>query len=450
MIRAVRERLLLIVAAGLGGCVDREVPDTGSGGSTSGGTSTGGVTPTSGDGTSSSAGETSTSTGLTATSTGESSEGGGVDSGMMLFDIGVHPDHGFHPPERCLDEQPAEFTCEAEPQATVVYKCTALPGSGTCDDVDRQALVNETNECFATECFGPVVWEVVCGPDPGVKDACCYLLRYAETQICPGRPFLVDGTCRLADAVARADWGGEVECGAADPGLRSALAAAFSEAARFEHASVASFSRFTLELLAVGAPAALVAEAARATAEELAHARLFFGLAAHHGGVAVGPGPLDVGGALAAMELADIVVRAAAEGCIAETVSAWQAAEAARMARDPALAARLTELAEEELRHCELAWRFVRWALDRAPALRPALLKLFAGAGDHLPRGPGLPDSADPAQLRAHGMLPRADRARLADEALAQLVMPAARALLAPARRIPVSVQLNRRDISVD
>ncbi len=384
---------------------------------------------------------TSTTSTTSPTSTSAVTSGSESDSGMRL-DFGTRPDVNLDPPVGCVDETPAGgFACAADPGQALVYKCTPLPESGQCAEVDTQGLLDATNACFGTECFGPWVWNVACGPDPEVADACCYFLDFeGDTQVCPGRPFLVDGHCRLADTVARSDWGHALALTAvADEHGRAALAAGFAEAAAFEHASVASFSRFTLELLAVGAPASLVAGAVRATAEEIEHARLFFALASYHGGAPVGPGPLDVAGALARVDLESAAVRAAAEGCIAETISAWQAGEAARVTRDPVVAARLAELAEEELQHCELAWRFVRWALDRAPSLRPALRAVFADPARHLPRGPALPDAVDPALLRAHGMLPREDRLRLASEALAQLVAPAARVLLE-------SEPLRRRD----
>lgn len=431
MLRPFLERLLLIVTGvGATGCVDRDVPDTA--------TDTG-SSPTTAEPPPPATTTGSTPTTTTATTTSTSEDSSVTDSADTLVGTSSF-DHGFDPPERCLDEPPADgLACETEPFYALVYRCTPLPLSASCADVDLQALVDETNTCFGTECSGPWVWNVACGPDPAVADACCYLLNYEEGQVCPGRPFLVDGRCRLAPTVPRADWTDDLTdddpVPALDAPTRHALAAAFAEAAAFEHASVASFSRFTLELLAVGAPARLVAASASAVAEELAHARLFYALAARHGGAPLGPGPLDIAGSLAPTDLERAALRAAAEGCIAETVSAWQALAAARHARDPGLRARLAALADEELRHCELAWRFVRWALGRAPTMRPALRAVFAAAPDHLPRGPGLSDAADPALLRAHGMLPPEDRRHLAREALERLVAPAARALLDPPHR---------------
>src|SRR4051812_2071673 len=60
---------------------------------------------------------------------------------------------------------------------------------------------------------------------------------------CPGRPFLVRDEPRAAEACARADWG--LSSGNArglDEATRGALALAWQEDGRREHASVAAFA----------------------------------------------------------------------------------------------------------------------------------------------------------------------------------------------------------------
>ena len=52
-------------------------------------------------------------------------------------------------------------------------------------------------------------------------------------------------------------------------GLRQSLAREWLRAASFEHASIASFNRFSLELLVLGAPADLVDRANRAALDEV-------------------------------------------------------------------------------------------------------------------------------------------------------------------------------------
>ncbi len=77
-----------------------------------------------------------------------------------------------------------------------------------------------------------------------------------------GRPLMVEGRARTASATARSDWGAGdlgVSAHAIDAELRDALARHWLAVAALEHASVASFARFTLHLLALGAPPSLVA-----------------------------------------------------------------------------------------------------------------------------------------------------------------------------------------------
>ncbi len=95
---------------------------------------------------------------------------------------------------------------------------------------------------------------------------CCYP---DPTGVACGRPFLVAGEARRAPAVERADWLAHATSERMTIDLRTqrALSFAWLDDARLEHASIASFARFTLDLLALGAPADLVADAQRAATD---------------------------------------------------------------------------------------------------------------------------------------------------------------------------------------
>jgi hypothetical protein len=142
-----------------------------------------------------------------------------------------------------------------------------------------------------------------------------------------------------------------------------------------EHASVASFSRLALELLALGAPPDLVDDAHAAARDEVRHARLTFGLAS--AGVGVGPGPLPLADLTLAADLVSLAVATAREGCVAETISALQVAEASPA--DDAERAVLAVLARDEARHAAFAWRVLRWAIDAGgEPVRAAVAEVFA------------------------------------------------------------------------
>ena len=67
----------------------------------------------------------------------------------------------------------------------------------------------------------------------------------------------------------RDDWRDlKSRCDALPDAARRAIAQHWTRAAQMEHASVAAFSRFSLQLLAVGAPPSLLEDAHRAALDE--------------------------------------------------------------------------------------------------------------------------------------------------------------------------------------
>lgn|GEM_PF-887575 len=409
-------------------------------------------TESSGDGTGS--GIQPSTTGPGASSGADASSSGGTlpdlgsaedDGADVRLDLGAMPDVGRDlDPTTCVQWRPnTTFACADRPSSGIpAYQCGPLPADGTCGDDDAVAVTQAVNDCFDPECFGWFAWDVMCGPDPDVTDACCYWLLVDEGQICPGRPFLVDGHDRLAplrsDNGTPSPWAcrnsDRPHPMSLDSQRRAAMAEVYAQAGLFEHASVASFARFTLVLLAVGAPPELVAASVQATQDEIGHARLWFGLAAAYGHP-VTPGALDVNRALDdTTDLRRALVSALREGCIAETISALQARAAARVTADPALRHRLERLADEEERHCELAWAFVAWVLDRDPTLGPTVTAELTRAVEHVPRGPAIPDQLDAAVLHEGGLLSVVERRTIAAATLERIVAPVGAALVGRTR----------------
>jgi hypothetical protein len=244
--------------------------------------------------------------------------------------------------------------------------------------------------------------------------------------VVPGRPFWVDGDVRAASAARREDWASELstelDCELTEPD-RAALADYFSRAGLLEHASVAAFARFALELLHFGAPLELVAGAHRALGEELEHARLCFSLASRYGGRSIGPGVLDVSGCLDQLSLAAAVRAAVREGCVGETVAAVQAAEAFEYARDGEVKAALERIRRDEWEHAQLSFRFVRWALEIDPTLAGAVLDELSASAPAVRRASQ--DITDADRRRAeHGLLPEAHLAAIAARVHTELVSP--------------------------
>ena len=170
----------------------------------------------------------------------------------------------------------------------------------------------------------------------------------------------------MAAIQARADWLDATlspNFSGLSPVQRAQLAAHWARLGQLEHASIAAFARFQLQLLSLGAPSELVEACTRALADETAHARSCFALASAYGGTAVGPARLDIEDCFEDNSLIAIAKLVLREGCLGETVASLEAAAAAEVARDPAVKQALTRIAHDELNHAELAFKFLRWAL---------------------------------------------------------------------------------------
>jgi len=234
------------------------------------------------------------------------------------------------------------------------------------------------------------------------KDAttCCY--KWIEP--CPGgRALIVDG------AIVRAPVHGVA--------TDDALATAWLADAQAEHASIASFARAVLELMAVGGPPALLDELAVAMRDEIRHAELCFAIAARYAGGQVGPGPLPAAPPREA-ELVRFACDTFLEGCVGETVAVVVATRALAGCEDAEIARALRTIVDDETRHAALAWRTLAWAFeaggdrvrDAVRALAIAPVRATTGAIDQ--------------RLAAHGRLDEASAIRAEREAWREVVLP--------------------------
>ncbi len=214
-----------------------------------------------------------------------------------------------------------------------------------------------------------------CTKDEQAKDpkACVYQAKILYPP--EGRPAFEEGVCVVAsvEAGARYRRGPAPSIDGLSAEERAERADRWLAAALAEHASVASFARAMIELMAVGAPPGLIAAAARAAADEVRHAELCFTIASAYAGRDFDPGPMPAltprGGGLC--ELVRTTFR---EGCVAETAAALRAERALAREEDPAVRAALATIARDEVRHAELAWQTVAWALAAGGAdVRAAL-----------------------------------------------------------------------------
>jgi hypothetical protein len=253
----------------------------------------------------------------------------------------------------------------------------------------------------------------------------------------------VGGVERRALAEPRRDWAlasfAPAHLDELSPSLRSRLAEHWALAGLLEHASIAAFARFSLELLALGAPPDLVRDATNAMADETRHASACFGLASAYG-APVGPGPLAVGDCLSAPTLESVVRTVLLEGCVGETVAAAEARELARRVSDPVVSETLELIQADETRHAALAYRFVRWALECGDArLRETVRETLAHELAKTLREAPAPESDDDSELLALGLPTASFRSSLRRDVLERVVRPCLEGLLASEPRAYVS-----------
>jgi len=249
------------------------------------------------------------------------------------------------------------------------------------------------------------------GQDGTSYSACCYDVDKIDPDpnvyCVVGRPFKEAGLSRAAAFRLQ----GPV------------VAKAWARAAEGEHASVASFARLSLQLMAWGAPLELLSDAHEAALDEVRHADACIDMAKRYGATDVSIGrfpftqPVAVG-----VSLAEIAVDALLEGCINETLGAYAAREAARRSSDPEVQKTLDVLANDETRHAALAYRIVKWALTVGGSeVREAVVEALARPLPHF----------DTDELATRTGVPAQDLSDLHSEGLRRVVEPALGALLA-------------------
>jgi hypothetical protein len=211
--------------------------------------------------------------------------------------------------------------------------------------------------------------------------------------------------------------------------LRTALAQAWTDAALRAHAAVATYARFALQLMSLGAPPQLLHGCSLAMQEELAHAQACFSLARRYATSEVGPGPVPTT-ALADGDLTAIVLEVVERGCIAEAVSALSAREALEHCQDPATREVLIRHHAAKAQQAQLAWRFVAWALRGAERELPDHVRVAFLTSLSAPKASTALGETDRLLLR-YGVLSAPQRAALEQRILRDVVLPCMEALLA-------------------
>ena len=323
--------------------------------------------------------------------------------------------------------------CPAPEDAAVQsFGCTFLEFQDVTCGLDQK----KENQVFIDDGYGGHYTDAgstptgyTAGP---VVDVCYYEAVFYLPPDHPtcGRPLLHGGEAVVAGVRQAPEWSRgahpvTVELTEDD---RRALAAYWLDCARLEHASVASFAKFSLDLMALGAPPELLRWSHKAGADEVDHAERCFALAGAYAGEPLAPGPLTVPdfGPVDRARVAEALFR---EGCIGETLAAIDAASRLAGARDPAVRETLQIIVRDESDHAALAWRALGWLLAGDDGtLRARLDAVLVEerarwerelAGDQVPSELG----------RAHGLLPTDRRRRDLMRAFDEVILPSWSAL---------------------
>ncbi|NUP11277.1 MAG: ferritin-like domain-containing protein [Polyangiaceae bacterium] len=239
-----------------------------------------------------------------------------------------------------------------------------------------------------------------------------------------GRPLVVDDEVQKAPNVERSDWAateGLEGRYAADPDAAD-LRAHWLEIAAMEHASIASFARFALELLTLGAPPGLLVKAQAAMADETRHAQLAYSIALEYGGCALGPGKLEAAVAPMDATVYRVAYGLVRDGCIGETFGAVEGRCLAAVAVTPERRDVLDQIAEDELSHAMLAFEALRWMVATfGDDVRAAARDALAQAREDL----ATMSVSSRAARSEHGVFPASELKAMRLAALETIVEPA-------------------------
>lgn len=157
------------------------------------------------------------------------------------------------------------------------------------------------------------------------------------------------------------------------------LGALLAEFAYLEAASIFAFHELATQLEHFGAPSELIARCRAAAEDERRHANVL--------GTLAGVSPIEPRvQARRQPNLFEFARHNAVEGCVLESFAALLACVRAESAADPAIRAAYREIADDELRHGQLAWDIHAWVCTRLdPAAYQEVLAERARALAELP-----------------------------------------------------------------
>jgi len=277
--------------------------------------------------------------------------------------------------ENRTSERDPEDDCATDYQATLTFPVT----NALVLDLEADNTV-EAFEGFDPQCMRPIAGRPFVDVMGGSLQAMPLVPDGERTMS------FVSVQSWTGDASTEAMAGSRTGNGTATAHGRLLLGEDWTQRALGEHASVASFSAFSIALMTNRAPADLVDDALRAGLDEVRHARISFDIASRLTGKEVGPGPLPPSKHEFDQDLTALALAVAREGCVDETLSAFVAALEveqitsalekgfqdtlySNVDRDTLTFIRdeLITIAMDESNHSALAWRTLNWVCGVDP-----------------------------------------------------------------------------------
>ena len=253
-----------------------------------------------------------------------------------------------------------------------------------CDLIESISCFTENDRCRSTEDCDDLT---SCFPMNSVDGWRCEEFFCGE-----GRPLLDDGEARVAPLECSHDWVATLpqidEVNLCQRDLDRVIEY-WRSVTQLEHSSVASFARFTLQMMSVGAPAELLAEIQLAAADEVKHAQSAAVILSALSGVALSPGALSLDDLSLETSRVALIESLILEACVGETLGVAEITEALKRCDREFVRSHLAQVLKDETRHAGLAWGSLRWLIESAPRDEQAHLirvtqETFRRAANHL------------------------------------------------------------------
>lgn len=201
----------------------------------------------------------------------------------------------------------------------------------------------------------------------------------------------------------------------------------WAKIAMMEHASVASFSRFSLELMSIGAPMDLLVGAHSAALDEVRHTQVSLDIANEFGTSTVSPGsfPISSKADFSFGDVEKIAVAAALEGCIEETLAASVVLYQAEQMENPKHKDVIRSVALDEANHAAFAWRVLKWIISSSPQVHDAVAAVFRNRAAQYESTP-VSNTTEVSSLQRLGLLDKATTVKIQRTAWNEIVAPSA------------------------